>query len=211
MLLPFSRWPCEWMTYQLIVQVPVPSSTLKGQLPRSTLCGMPSVWRVLDIEWASTLFFDCSVADLQCNVNFRCTAQQFSFICIYTYKGKAKSLICVWLFVTPWTEGHQAPLSMGFSRQEYWSGLPFPSPGDLPDPGTEPVSPALQADALLFEPPGKPHIPINLRIYVYACMLSRSSCLTLCDPMNFSLSGSSVHGILQARILEWVSISYVYT
>ena len=47
-------------------------------------------------------------------------------------------------FVTPWTVGSQAPLSMGFPRQEYWSGLPFPSPGDLPDPGIEPESPALQ-------------------------------------------------------------------
>ena len=48
---------------------------------------------------------------------------------------------------TPWTGACQAPLSMGFSRQEYWSGLPFPSPGDLPDPGIEPRSPALQADS----------------------------------------------------------------
>ena len=51
---------------------------------------------------------------------------------------------------------HQAPLSMGFLRQEYCSVLPFPSPGDLPDPGIKPESPALQADALLTEPPGKP-------------------------------------------------------
>ena len=51
---------------------------------------------------------------------------------------------------------HQAPLSMGFSRQEYWTGLPFPSPGDLPDPGIKPGSPALQADYLPSEPPGKP-------------------------------------------------------
>ena len=50
-------------------------------------------------------------------------------------KVKVKSLSCVWLFATPWTEAHQAPLSMRFSRQEYWSGLPFPSPGDLPNPG----------------------------------------------------------------------------
>ena len=57
--------------------------------------------------------------------------------------------------VTPWTAGCQAPLSMGFSRQECWSGLPFPSPGDLPHPGVEPRSPALQAGSLLFEPPGK--------------------------------------------------------
>ena len=56
---------------------------------------------------------------------------------------------------TPWTVTYQAPQSMQFSRQEYWSGLPFPSPGDLPNPGIEPGSPELQADALLSEPPGK--------------------------------------------------------
>ena len=60
------------------------------------------------------------------------------------------------LFATPWTVAHQAPQSLQFSRQEYWSGLPFPSPGDPPDPGIEPGSPALQADALSSEPPGKP-------------------------------------------------------
>ena len=62
----------------------------------------------------------------------------------------------VHLFVTPWTVTHPTALSMGFSRQEYWSGLPFPSAGDLPNPGIEPRSPALQADALTSEPPGKP-------------------------------------------------------
>ena len=72
-------------------------------------------------------------------------------------KVKVKSLSHIWLFATPWTVAHQDPLSMGFSRQECWSGLPFPSPGDLPDPGTEPRSPALQADALASEPPGKPN------------------------------------------------------
>ena len=54
--------------------------------------------------------------------------------------------------VTPWIVAHRAPLSMGFPRQEYWSGLLFPSPGDLPDPGIEPMSPALQADPLPTEP-----------------------------------------------------------
>ena len=54
-------------------------------------------------------------------------------------------------FATPWTVAHQAPLSMGFSRQEYWSGLSFPPPGDLPDPGIKPGSPALQADSLQSE------------------------------------------------------------
>ena len=66
-------------------------------------------------------------------------------------KKKKKSLSHVQLFATPWTVVYQAPPSMGFSRQEYWSGLPFPSPGDLPDPGIEPRSPALQADTLLSE------------------------------------------------------------
>ena len=71
-------------------------------------------------------------------------------------KLKVKSLNRVQLFATLWTIAQQAPPSMGFSRQEYWSGLPFPSPGDLPNPGIEPTSPALQADALTSEPPGKP-------------------------------------------------------
>ena len=68
-----------------------------------------------------------------------------------------KSLSCVRLFATPWTATYQATLTMGFPRQEYWSGLPFPSPGDLPDAGIEPRSPALQADTLPSEPPGKPN------------------------------------------------------
>ena len=67
-----------------------------------------------------------------------------------------QSLSCVQLFVTPWTIAYKGPPSMEFSRQEYWSGLPFPSPGDLPNPGIEPRSPALQAVALPSEQPGKP-------------------------------------------------------
>ena len=69
-------------------------------------------------------------------------------------KVKVKSLSRVRLFATPWTVAYQAPRSMGFSRQEYWSGLPFPSPGDLPNPGIEPGSPALQTDTLPSEPLG---------------------------------------------------------
>ena len=69
---------------------------------------------------------------------------------------KVKLLSRVRLFATLWTVAYQAPPSMGFSRQEYWSGLQFPSPGDLPDPGIEPRPPALEADALTSEPPGKP-------------------------------------------------------
>ena len=70
-------------------------------------------------------------------------------------KKSVKSLSRVQLFVTLWTSVFQPPLSMEFPRQEYWSGLLFPSPGDLPNPGIEPGSPALQTDALPSEPPGK--------------------------------------------------------
>ena len=87
-----------------------------------------------------------------------------------------KSLSRVQLFVTPWTVAYHAPPSVGFSRQEYWSGLPFPSPGDLPNPGIEPGSPTLQADALPSEPPGKliyiyiyTHTHTHTHIYVYIC------------------------------------------
>ena len=59
-------------------------------------------------------------------------------------------------FAAPWTVAHEATLSMRFPRQEYWSGFPFPSPGDLPDPGTEPKSPALAGGFFTTEPPGKP-------------------------------------------------------
>ena len=69
------------------------------------------------------------------------------------------------LFVTPWTVAYQASLSLVFSRREYWSGLPFPSPGDLPDPGIEPRSTALEADALTSEPQGSP----ICRVYHVRC------------------------------------------
>ena len=74
-------------------------------------------------------------------------------------KVKVKLLSCVRLFATPWTVAYQASLSMGFSTQEYWSGLPFPSPGDLPDPGIEPGSPTMQADALSHQ--GSPKVSIE--------------------------------------------------
>ena len=70
-------------------------------------------------------------------------------------------------FATPWTIAHQIPLSVGFSRQEYCSGLPFPSPRDLPDPGIKPGSPSLQADALTSEPPGKPRSVVKYLQHFY--------------------------------------------
>ena len=75
---------------------------------------------------------------------------------IHIYVSEVKSLSRVRLFVTPWTVAYQAPQSVEFSRQEYCSGLPFPSPGNLPNSEIEPRSPALQADALPSEPPGIP-------------------------------------------------------
>ena len=143
---------------------------------------------------------------------------------------------------------------MEISRQEYWSGLPFPSAGDLPNPGIEPRSPALQADTLLSEPltfslhsyyvhslawklvagpmefTGKrtsvPTIapatnvvlcfPLFLFLKMYsffspsrgAAAKLRQSCLTLCDPIYGSPPGPTVPGILQARTLEWIAISF---
>ena len=110
-------------------------------------------------------------------------------------------LSCSVLFnsVLPWTVACQAPLSMEFPRQEYWSGLPFPSPGDLPNPGIKPRSPALQAEALTSEQPGKP-------ILWHAKSLQL--CPTLCDPVDCILSGSSIHGIFQAGVLEWIAIAF---
>ena len=76
----------------------------------------------------------------------------YRFIHVATREREVASR--VWLFATQWAVAHQSPPFMEFARQEYWSGLPFPSPGDLPNPGVKPRSPALQADALPSEPPG---------------------------------------------------------
>ena len=91
------------------------------------------------------------------SLSSRLTASSLSE-CWLDFSSRGGGLVAkLWMtLVTPWTVGCQAPLSMGFIRQEYWSGLPLPSPEDLPDPGIEPRSPALEADALTSEPPGKP-------------------------------------------------------
>ena len=90
-------------------------------------------------------------------------------------------------------------MSMGFSRQGYWSGLPCPPPGDLPEPGIEHGSPALQADSLLSEAPGK-----RMPDLAAAAAKLLQSCPTLCNPIDGSPPGSPVPGILQAKTLEWV-------
>ena len=92
-------------------------------------------------------------------------------------------------FAVPWMVAHQASLSMEFSKTEYWRGLPYPPPGDLPDPGIKPGSPTLQTDSLTMWATGEDHI------------FSR---VQLGNPLDCSLPGSSVHGIFQTRILEWL-------
>ena len=103
--------------------------------------------------------------------------------------------------VTTWTVAHQAPLSMVFPRQEYWSGLPFPTPGDLPDPGFESRSPALQVESLLSEPPGSPGLPVQFSSVAQLCP-------ALCDPMDCSTPGLPVHHQLlefTQTYVHWVS------
>ena len=116
-------------------------------------------------------------------------------------KVKVKSLSNVRLFETLWTVTYQAPPSMGFSRQEYWSGLPFPSPGDLPDPGIEPGSPALQADALTSDPPGKAlslvKPPTNM---LCVCLSSYKKVLLCVRPWTF-LSGEHVNSSVEKNRL----------
>ena len=115
----------------------------------------------------------------------------------------------VWLFMTPWTVALQAPLSMEFSRQEYWNGLPCPPLGDLPSPGMELVftSPALAGRFFTTSTTwwGKEVLFYHIPRSEVKWNEVAQSCPTLCDPMDCSLPGSFLHGILQARLLEWVA------
>ena len=108
-------------------------------------------------------------------------------------------------FVTPWTVAHQIPLSTGFPRQEYWSEMPFPCPGDISHSGIEPTSPASAGGFFSTEPPEKPISSPAAAAAAAAKLLQ--SCPPLCDPTDGSPPGPTVPGILQARALEWVAIS----
>ena len=105
------------------------------------------------------------------------------------------------LFATPWTVACEAPLSMGFPRQNYRSGVPFPPPRDLPDPGIEPVTPVLAGGFFIWE-------AHNIQFSSVTFARSLQSCPTLCDPIDGSPPGSPIPGILQARTLEWAAISF---
>ena len=119
------------------------------------MSGSCSLWVLLIKREARLTGWSCS---WDVNLGFD-TAWQLLVWCTTTQVGCACVLSCVWLFVTPQTVAHQAPLSVGFSGQEYWSGLPFPPPGDLPNPGIEPmslVSPAMAGRFFTTAPRGKP-------------------------------------------------------
>ena len=111
------------------------------------------------------------------------------------YPAPIQSLSRVRTFVTPWTVACQAPLSVGFSRQEYWSGLPFPSPGDLPNPGMESGSPALAGGFFATVAPGKACVYMRARACVCVCVLVAQPHPTLCRSVDYSLPGYSVCGI----------------
>ena len=108
-----------------------------------------------------------------------------------------KLLSHLWLFSTPRTVAYQAPLSMGFSRQKYWSGLPFPSPGDLPNPGIKSRSPTLQADALTSEPPEKGNAK-ECSNYCTIALISHTSKVML----KFSKPGFSSMWIMNFQIFK---------
>ena len=111
--------------------------------------------------------------------------------------------------MSPWTVAYQIPLSMGFSRQKYWSGLPFPSAGDPPDPEIEPESHALAGRFFTIAAPEDQHKASKPSEKSSQRTLSlETEDLTLCVCMDCSPPGSSIRGILQARILEWVAISF---
>ena len=124
------RQKCPDFYYHRIV-LPVLKLCVNG----ITWYGLSCVWIPQSTQW---LWKSSRLRHFHCFVPLHCCA------CVLSHFSHVQ------LFVTPWTVAHQAPLSMGFSRQEYWSGLPCPPPGDLPNPGIEPGSPTLQEDSLLL-------------------------------------------------------------
>ena len=159
--------------------------------------------------------------------------QEF-ILCAAQYSGYSSMHVCVlsWfshvqLFATPWTAAHQVSMSMESSRQEYWSGLPCPPPGDLSDPSLEPISPAspaLQTDTFTTEPPGSPYSPIRVHnslskvpghagskvgnthtqdASVQASLVSFSKSRDRISRSSFSLGNSSFHS--HTEVFLWKS------
>ena len=141
-------------------------------------------WRDIPCSWVRRINI-VKIIVTKCNLQIQWDSYQVTNGIFHITRAKIfttlmEALACllshfshVWLSATPWTTACQAPLSMGFSRQEYWSGLPFTPP-----------------------------------VIKYEVNEVAQSCPTLCDPMDCSLLGSSVHGIFQARILEWIAVVF---
>ena len=130
-------WTTHWPVLRMLVFL-VQGASLPGCLQLRS-CPRAHHFLARMVYWCLILFF-----------LFSCHAVCAVLCVVSSSEKKVKSLSCVQLFATPWTVDHQAPLSMGFSRQEYRSGLPFHFPGDLPDPGIEPASPALAGSQILY-------------------------------------------------------------
>ena len=132
-----------------------------------SVCSFPplSPHLVLECSWLSLLYRKGCVYVCVC-VCARVRSEQgllnMAKLCNLLNCGGLVTKLCPTL-VTTWTVACQAPLSIGFSRQEYWCGLPFPSPGDLPDPGIKPTSPALTGRFFTTEPPGNPSLVVGSR------------------------------------------------
>ena len=125
--------------------------------------------------------------------------QQKSWILVEIFALSAQLLSCVQLCVIPWTVAHKAPLSMRFSRQEYWSRLPFPSPGDIPDPEIKPASPALAGRFFTTEPPEKHSCSCS---WYYIFLLSLPIIYSLCLWSNLVAQVSSHGEMTQIFISE---------
>ena len=114
--------------------------------------------------------------------------------------------MCLTLATPPWTVSLQAPLCMELSRQEYWTGLPFPSPEDLPHPGIKPMT-SLHCGQILYLL-SRQGSPVLAHSSSSSNSVSSSVMSDSCNPMDCSPLDSSVHGILQASVLEWVAIRF---
>ena len=120
-------------------------------------------------------------------------------------------------FVTPWTVAHQAPLSMGFPRKEYWTGLPFPSPRSLTNPGIKPMSPALAVGLFTTEPPGKPSLLMTVGFSAITVSIAAISMLSLvtsyvvqCLGLHASTAGSRIWSlVLQSMATNPHTLLYI--
>ena len=153
---------CAAAAAKSLQSCPTLCNPIDGSPPGSPI---PGILQARTLEWVA-ISFSRGSSQPRDRTQVSCIVSKTLYHLSHHGSPKVKSLSRVRLFATPWTVAHQAPPSMGFSRREYWSGVPFPSLGDLPDPGIEPRSPALQAEALTSEPPGKQTKPQNIDLFI---------------------------------------------